>query len=60
MVDRRSLIHLEMPAKKVGKGHTICIKCAERPLMQGDRNYGMDEEGLMLRAQRGDPKWDSA
>lgn len=60
MVDRRSLIHLEMLAKKVGNGHTICFKCAERPVMQGDWDYGMDEEGQMLRAQRGDPKWGSA
>ena len=51
----RSLIHLEMPAKKVGKGHTVRFECAERPVMQGGRDYGMDEEGQMLRAQRGVP-----
>ncbi|CAF9925202.1 hypothetical protein IMSHALPRED_006409 [Imshaugia aleurites] len=57
MVDRRSMYHMEIPARPAGKGHTICLNCNPRPLMPGDKEFGTDEQGRMLRDQRTDPKW---
>ena len=58
MVDRRSMHHLQMSARRANKVYTICLNFNPRPLMQGDEEFGMDEHGKMLRAQNVDPKWD--
>lgn len=53
------MYHMEISAKRAGTGHTICLDCVSRPLMHGDKEFGMDEQGQMLRDQRNDPKWET-
>lgn len=58
MMGRRLINHMQMSAKPARKGHTICLTCRPKPLMQGDMEFDMDDQGRMLRGQRMDPKWD--